>query len=62
LFWKHNDALPNNYYAALKRFEQLEVRIRKHFARIHQELIHGRDRELRWLRGEDMVPSTPCGV
>ncbi|KRZ92944.1 hypothetical protein T08_16695 [Trichinella sp. T8] len=29
LFWKHNDALPNNYYAALKRFEQLEVRLRK---------------------------------
>ncbi|KRZ53366.1 hypothetical protein T02_7167 [Trichinella nativa] len=29
LFWKHNDALPNNYYAALKRFEQLEARLRK---------------------------------
>ncbi|KRY48270.1 hypothetical protein T03_3246 [Trichinella britovi] len=29
LFWKHNDALPNNYYAALKRFEQFEARLRK---------------------------------
>ncbi|KRZ65356.1 hypothetical protein T10_2495, partial [Trichinella papuae] len=29
LFWKNHDALPNNYHAALKRFVQLEVRLRK---------------------------------